>query len=241
MYTATIRSSVLLRPDLRAPKKAAAKARRKPAKRVAKKKGKKAPKKEGFVEKQNIATQPAFNMFGYRLAPSVPIMAPQTSAPNTQENMKMELVLSRIGEQQRRLEEQKQQLESIQDVRQPSGIAGMIPMYQLENEKRLQRMEGAIQQGLPVLEKAVGFQQETNMKRLERNARARERRATHKGKDKMGSAALAPALPVSTKAALPLPPMPTASPITNITPIANRTRLKSKAKTTKPKPSTDSD
>jgi hypothetical protein len=123
-------------------------------KAVAKKKApRKAPAKKpitGFAEKSAIFTQPAFNMFGYRLAPTMPIMggsvAP-TPAPepakyfaipisrtdpttgekyieigtNAPKGTELEKRLKESAMQRYEAEKQKKQMEEVNNKRQPTG------------------------------------------------------------------------------------------------------------------------
>jgi hypothetical protein len=76
-------------------------------------------KAKGEAKKKEPVTQPAFNMFGYRLAPSMPIMG--GSVTPQQDTSKLDLVLSKIAEQQKETQRQQKMMEDIRDTRQPTG------------------------------------------------------------------------------------------------------------------------
>jgi hypothetical protein len=73
------------------------------------------------------AAQSAFNMFGYRLAPSMPIMG--GSAAPQQDTSKLDLVLGRIKQQQDAVEHQKKIMEEINATRQPTGQAAASSIF----------------------------------------------------------------------------------------------------------------
>lgn len=82
-------------------------------------------KREKRKKSEKPATQPAFNMFGYRLAPSMPIMGgtpglSQQGLSSQQDNTKMDLVLSKIAQQRKEMEKQQKAIEDIQSTRRPT-------------------------------------------------------------------------------------------------------------------------
>jgi hypothetical protein len=76
-------------------------------------------KAKGEAKKKEPVTQPAFNMFGYRLAPSMPVMGGPVTPQ--QDTSKLDLVLSKIAEQQKETQRQQKMMEDIRDTRQPTG------------------------------------------------------------------------------------------------------------------------
>jgi hypothetical protein len=86
-------------------------------------------RRERRKKAEKPATQPAFNMFGYRLAPSMPIMGGTPGLSSQQDNTKLDLVLSKIAEQRKDVEKQQKTMEDIQSTRQPTGQPAVSSMF----------------------------------------------------------------------------------------------------------------
>lgn len=86
-------------------------------------------RREKRKKAEKPATQPAFNMFGYRLAPSMPIMGATPGLSSQQDSTKLDLVLSKIAEQREEAEKQQKTMEDIQSTRQPTGQPAVSSVF----------------------------------------------------------------------------------------------------------------
>ena len=86
-------------------------------------------KAKGEAKKKEPVTQPAFNMFGYRLAPSMPIMGGTPGLSSQQDTSKLDFVLSKIAQERKEMEKQQKTIEDIQSTRQPTGQPAVRSMF----------------------------------------------------------------------------------------------------------------
>jgi hypothetical protein len=86
-------------------------------------------RREMRKKEEKPATQPAFNMFGYRLAPSMPIMGGTPGLSSQQDTSKLDFVLSKIAQERKEMEKQQKTIEDIQSTRQPTGQPAVRSMF----------------------------------------------------------------------------------------------------------------